>query len=589
MISLALLVGLLGLVPAASGMIFIVGSRWLPRVVAAVWCALVFLFCLAINLYFISLLHFNETIQATAFIPSGWARWLQVSYQVDAFNVFSAIVIGVLASAIVAILIVIEPVPADPVQPSQQQTKQPGHIKRQNRPWQAGILLICLGAVFTLIFSNSALWLVFGWGLAGLSAFMLYIQGKTYQRAMLLLAIPVVSAIILYLVLLPAISTYSDQRLDLLNGLGREPLWAAILMLLALLAPGTALLIQQTPSSPSAPSPAGMSQSAAYALMASPATFTAFSRLALLVAGPGAVQPGTGSVTWRAFSLVTVWMVAGLALIAAGLAIRVAERASLPLFLSIQLLSWMFAAIAITGTAALNGALMFKLLRFLALGALLLAGGRKPMQPILSASWWLAALSLSGFPFFAGFSSAWLVTANSIAAGPAWVAGSGVSWLALLLGTLAIVRVAGQEPAPGAGEPAPETTSKTEPGPSFLLLLLALLALATGIAPEVVVNFFTGPAASSLPVISSSQPAAGVQTSPLGLIAGTGHWLSGLFWLLALVLLGLTLLLTRHARQPAGMPAFQGGEAEATSTGDTMPSDAPGVRTTQEPEAASPT
>ena len=60
----------------------------------------------------------------------------------------------------------------------------------------------------------------------------------------------------------------------------------------------------------------------------------------------------------------------------------------------------MLVAVGITGAAALNGALLFKLLRFLALGALLLAGTRKPAQPILKLSWWMAALALSAFPFF---------------------------------------------------------------------------------------------------------------------------------------------------------------------------------------------
>jgi formate hydrogenlyase subunit 3/multisubunit Na+/H+ antiporter MnhD subunit len=582
MISLALLVGLLGLVPAASGVIFILGGHWLSRRAAAIWCGLVLIFCLIVVLYFISLLGYGQTIQATAFMPGGWARWLQLSYQVDAFNVFSALVIGVLASAVAAVLIAIEPAQADS---HQQDEQQPAHIKRQDRPWQAGVLLVCLGAIFTVIFANNALWTAIGWGLASLCALVLYAQGKTHRWAALLLATPVVSAIVLYLALLPAISTREDNRLDLLNGLSREPLWAAIIMLLALLAPGVVLLIQQA-LSPTAPRPAGMSQSAAYVLMASPATFTAFARLALLIAGPGSVRPGAGSVSWLAFSLVIVWTTSALAMTAAILALRAAERASLPLFLSIQLLNWMFLAIAITGAAAVNGALLLKLLRFLALGALLLAGGYKLTQPILRLSWWLAALALSAFPFFATFSSAWLITANAISAGPAWVAGVGVSWLALLLATLAIVRAGGKEPAP-AEEGPPGAASQAAAGPGFLMFLLALLALVTGIAPEVAVKFFTGPAASSLPVISSSLPSGAVQVNPLGLLTGTGQWLPGLFWLLALLLFVLILLLTRHERQSASTPFFLGGETDDEHASDTIASDTPDADTNRAPAPAS--
>ena len=584
MISLALLVGLLGLVPAASGVIFILGGQWLARRGAAIWGGLALLFCLIVVLYFISLLSYSQTIPATAFMPDGWARWLQLSYQVDAFNVFSALVIGVLASAVAAILIAIEPARAGPHLQGEQEAEQPGHIKRQARIKQAGVLLICLGAIFTVIFANSALWIALGWGLAGLCALALYSQGQSYKWAALLLATPVAAAIALYLALLPAISTREDKRLDLLNGLGREPLWAAIIMLLALLTPGATLLIQQALSFKT-PRPAGMGQSAVYALMASPATFTAFSRLTLVIAGPGSVRPGAGSVSWQAFSLVTVWTVSALGLAAALLALRHAERASLPLFLSIQLLNWMFLAIGITGAAASNGALLLKLLRFLALGALLLAGGYRFTQPLLRISWWLAALALSAFPFFATFSSAWLITANAITAGPAWVAGVGVSWLALVLATLAIVRAGGKEPAPAEGEP-PGAASQAEPGSSFLMFLLALLALVTGIAPEVAVKFFTGPAAATLPVISSSLPSAAVQTSPLGLITGAGHWLPGLFWLLALVLLVLILLLTRHERQATSTPNFLGGEAEAGRASDTMASDEPDADTNREPAPA---
>ncbi len=585
MISLALLVGLLGLVPAASGVIFMLGGRWLPRRSAAIWCGLVLLFCLIVNLYFVSLLSYEQTIPATAFMPGGWARWLQLSYQVDAFNVFSALVIGVLASAVAAVLIAIEPAQADFHRQGEQPSEQPGHMKRQERTWQAGVLLVGLGAIFTVIFANSALWIVIGWGLAGFCALVLYAQGKTHRWAVLLLATPLVAAIVLYVSLLPAISTHADKRLDLLNGLGREPLWAAIIMLLALLAPGAVLLIQQA-LSPKAPRPAGMGQSAAYALMASPATFTAFSRLALLIAGPGTVQPGSGSISWRAFSLIIVWTASTLAVTAAILALRSAERASLPLFLSIQLLNWMFLAIAITGAAALNGALLLKLLRFLALGALLLAGGYKLTQPILRISWWLAALALSAFPFFATFSSAWLITANAISAGPAWVAGVGVSWLALLLATLAIVRAGGKAPAPAEEEP-PGAANQAAAGPGFLMFLLALLALVTGIAPEVAVKFFTGPAASSLPVISSGLPSAAVQTNPLGLLTGTGQWLPGLFWLLALLLFVLIVLLTRHERESAGTPLFLGGEAGDERASDTIASDAPDADTNRTPAPAS--
>jgi formate hydrogenlyase subunit 3/multisubunit Na+/H+ antiporter MnhD subunit len=281
---------------------------------------------------------------------------------------------------------------------------------------------------------------------------------------------------------------------------------------------------------------------------------------------------------------VTIWAVAILAVAAALLALRCARRATLPLFLSIQLLSWMLAGVAITGTAAINGALMMKLLRLLALGALLLAGGRKPTQPILSLSWWLAALALSALPFSGGFSSAWLITSGSMVAGPAWVAGTGLNWLALLLMTLAIVRV-GAASDTGAEE-AQSAISRAEPGASFLFFLLALLALALGIAPEVAVNLFTGPAANVLPVIASSAPIASVQTNPLGLLTAPGVWLPGLFWLLTLVLLLLCGLLTRPAHQPASIPVFMGGEAEAGSTDGTMPAPASPANSEQEVEAS---
>jgi formate hydrogenlyase subunit 3/multisubunit Na+/H+ antiporter MnhD subunit len=567
MISLALLLGLLGLIPAASGLILLLGARWLSRLAAALWCGVVLLSSLAVVLFLISLLLYGDTIQATLFAPAGWARWLQLSYQVDAFNVFSALVIGVLASGVAAIIVAIEPAPSDFQQEGEKSDTDQRYIGHQRQTWQIGMLLVALGAIFTLIFANCALWLVLGWGVVGCCAVLLYIQGYTRRRALLLVAVPCAASIILYLALLPAITTLDDKRLDLLNGLGREPFWAALIMLAALLTPAVVLLAQQATRTP-APRPAGMGQSAVYALMAAPATFTIFARLAPLIAGPGVVLPGTGSLGWRAFSLVTIWAVAILALAAALLALRAAQRATLPMFLSIQLLSWMLAGVVVTGTAALNGSLMMKLLRLLALGALLLAGGRKPAQPILSLSWWLAALALSGLPFSAGFSSAWLITSGAMVAGPAWVAGTGLNWLALLLVTLAIVRIGA---ASETGAEAPQAAlGRAGQGPSFLFFLLALLALALGIAPEVAVNLFTGPAANVLPVIASSAPIASVQTNPLGLLTAPGIWLPGLFWLLTLVLLLLCGLLTRPAHQPASIPVFMGGEAEAGSTDDTM-------------------
>ncbi len=573
MISLSLLLGLLGLVPAASGAILILSARALSRLVAGIWCGVVLLFSLVVVLFLIRLLTYGNSIQSTAFAPTGWASWLQLSYQVDGFNIFGSLVIGVLASVVATVLIAFEPVRPAPQEPHRQ----------GDDAWQLGVLLIALGAIFTAVFANSPLWIVVGWGLAGLCAFTLSEQGQARRRAIILLATPPLASIVLYLSLLPAISTRQDQRLDVLDGLGREPFWAACIMLAALLAPAIVLLTQ-TATSANAPRAGGTSRSAIYTLMASPITFTVLARLALLIAGPGEVLPGGGSTGWRAFSLVIVWASALLALVAAWLSLRAARRATLPLFLSIQLLSWMLAGVAITGTAALNGALMFKLLRLLALGALLLAGTRKPTQPLLNLSWWLAALSLSILPFSAGFSSAWLVTSGAVAAGPAWVAATGLNWLALLLVTLTIARVGGAAPAPSADGPQSGAITQTEPLPSLLLLLLALLTLALGIAPEVAVNFFTGPAANTLPVIASQLPGAGVQTTQLGLVSATGTWSPGLFWLLALILAALCFLLTRQRRQPASVPLFLGGEAEAGKADDTTaPSSAP-ARPAREPE-----
>jgi formate hydrogenlyase subunit 3/multisubunit Na+/H+ antiporter MnhD subunit len=564
MISLTLLLALLGLVPAVSGVILILGARALSRLVAAIWCGVVLLFSLVAILLLIRLLTYGDTIQATAFAPAGWSRWLQLSYQVDSFNIFSALVVGVLASAGTVVLIAFEPAHMGQQQ-DEQHTGQQRDTWQQSRIWQMGILLIALGATLTAIFANSALWMVAGWGLAGLCAFALFAQGQPRRHAIILLATPCLAAIILYLSLLPAISTLDDKRLDLLNGLERQPFWAACIMLAALLAPGVVLLTQQAIPA-SAARPAGMRQNAIYVLMVAPVTFTVLARLAPLIAGPGVVTPGGGAVGWRAFSLVIVWAGAALALAAALLAMRSSQRSTLPIFLSIQLLSWLLAAIAITGTAALNGALLFKLLRFLALGALLLAGERRPAQPILNMSWWLAAFSLSILPFSAGFSSAWLITSGAVAAGPAWVAGIGVNWLALLLVTLAIARTGSAEHAPAAEASRLHITNPAEALPSFLLFLLALLALVLGIAPEVAVNFFTGPAANALPVIASQTPGAGIQTNPLGLVSATGTWSTGLFWLLALLLLLLCFFLTRQTRQPASVPSFMGGEAKADHT-----------------------
>jgi formate hydrogenlyase subunit 3/multisubunit Na+/H+ antiporter MnhD subunit len=166
MVSLALFVGLLTLVPIVSGVLLIAGSRALSRLVATSWCVVVLLL--------IRLLTYGDTLQATAFAPAGCARWLQLSYLVDNFTIFSALVIGVLASAVAVVLIALEP-----AQVEQPQTEPQGRIGPWNRAWQLGVLLLVLGAVFLAIFSNSALWTVLGWSLAGLGAFILSGQGQT--------------------------------------------------------------------------------------------------------------------------------------------------------------------------------------------------------------------------------------------------------------------------------------------------------------------------------------------------------------------------------------------------------------------------
>jgi formate hydrogenlyase subunit 3/multisubunit Na+/H+ antiporter MnhD subunit len=108
MVSLALFVGLLTLVPIVSGVLLIAGSRALSRLVATSWCGVVLLFSLVVVLL-IRLLTYGDTLQATTFAPAGWARWLQLSYLVDNFTIFSALVIGVLASAVAVVLIALEP------------------------------------------------------------------------------------------------------------------------------------------------------------------------------------------------------------------------------------------------------------------------------------------------------------------------------------------------------------------------------------------------------------------------------------------------------------------------------------------------
>jgi formate hydrogenlyase subunit 3/multisubunit Na+/H+ antiporter MnhD subunit len=250
----------------------------------------------------------------------------------------------------------------------------------------------------------------------------------------------------------------------------------------------------------------------------------------------------------------------------------------MPLFLSVMLLGWVLSGIAITGSAALNGAMLLLPLRLLALGALLLAGEHNPSQPVLRASWWLAALSLCALPFFPLFSGAWLITNGAIAAGPAWVGAVGVGWLVLLLLTLALLRAGGREPvhearaAPveaAAGPSVAHAPTLAELGANVLLLVLAMLLGIVGVAPEAAVSLFTGAAAAAVPVSGGAQ--AGVQATPVGLVTPAGAWLPGIFWVLLVTLLLLRRLLgqmttsANHLRS-AAVPPFLGGEIVTASS-----------------------
>jgi len=177
-------------------------------------------------------------------------------------------------------------------------------------------------------------------------------------------------------------------------------------------------------------------------------------------------------------------------------------------------------------------------------------GGLGKLMPVTFVAFGIAALAISGIPPFNGFVSKWMVYQGLVEAG---IDRYWIFLVAAMFGsalTLASFVKVGH--AVFLGERPRELSSVSEVGPSMRVpyLVLATLCIVFGIAAQVPLFYFIGPAVG---LEFAGFPAA---------LEGIGLWSPTLGTLLLLVslLIGCVVCLSSRARTVRTVPEYVGGE-----------------------------
>ena len=435
-----------------------------------------------------------------------------------------------------------------------------------------------------LVFSDNLLWLGLIW--LALVALTWYLgeQGAEsnnldYRGLIAMLLGPALTALLLLLV---AITTKDHTFFGLAGHSAASP-WQILLLAITLSLAGGGY-----------PFVAWVRRRAAFA---TPSGFGALLALALPVVvfvGAriwGALQATTSGL-WPQIGAVTPPITGGIALavfgsltiaIAGLLALGRRDGRTLVALLATAQVGWGLFALGSSQPAAAIGIVVLLATSVVGIGAMaasLVAGGvvtadDEPdgagpapfglaSRPLNLLAWSVGAATALGVPFFGGFIARHLITAGTLAGTKLGIPLLGLAWLGDALFALALIRATVLAFKSDPDELADDEAEKPARSSVSELLelpgaVLAVLGIALGIFPQTFLNWG---ALFAVDQITPQGAANGVlRVIPFGYTTGNSQWLPGIFWLAAVVLAGVVLLLRLGTHRTAVTLETSGEEA----------------------------
>jgi formate hydrogenlyase subunit 3/multisubunit Na+/H+ antiporter MnhD subunit len=454
-------------------------------------------------------------------------------------------------------------------------------------------LAIGLEAVaLQLVFSDNLLWLGLMWLALAALVWLLGEQGAEggdfdYLGLACTLIGPAVAMLILLLI---AVTTKEHTFYTLTGHSAASPL-QIILLAVALTAAGGGY-----------PFVAWVRRRAAFA---TPSGFAALVLLALPVVifvgarAWGALQATTG--LWPEIGAVTPPITGGIALAVLGaltiaisglLALGRRDGRTLVALLASAQVGWGLLALGSSQAAAGIGTVVLLATSVVGLGAMLAAliaggiltaddepegAGPAPFglatRPLNLFAWCVGAATAIGVPFFGGFVARHLITSGALSGTKLGIPLLGLAWLGDALFAVALVRATvlafKADPDDAAADDVEgaeaEGTATKRPSSTIAELLelpgvaLALIAVALGIFPQTFLNMG---ALFATDQITQEGAADGVlRIVRFGYTTANSQWLPGIFWLAALVL-GVVVLLLRLGVHRTAVTLETSGDAE---------------------------
>ncbi len=474
--------------------------------------------------------------------------------------------------------------------------------------WSGVALALGLEAVaLTAIFADNLLWLALAWIILTALAWGLGEVGTALDALdrlglAVMLAGPVLWAAAM---LLPAVPAKASRLIDLMGRGVMSPPQIIFLALTLALAGGAYPFTVWMRRRAALTTPAGLGAlvlvQAPLVLLIGARTFSAAQTLSSAWPQIGQTKPPlTAGVAFAILGALTV-AISGI------LALGRRDGRALIAFFAVAQVGWGLVALGVGAPISIAGLVLLLATAVLGLGAMLaalFAGGAisngddpdsagphvfgAPPRPVNLAVWLVGAGTLIGVPLLAGFVPRQLTSAAALQAGGLTIPLAGVAWAGDALLALALLRATAPAFAGVTGAPAslgedtenaddesddadegdedalPTTSADTPSLQELPGVLLAVLAVIVGIAPELLLSLGGKLAAGAL--VQAGAIDSAVSTSLMGYAAGVGQWLPGIAWLAGLVLVLLVIFL-RPAGAREARPVYLAGQTPVEAEG----------------------
>lgn len=195
-------------------------------------------------------------------------------------------------------------------------------------------------------------------------------------------------------------------------------------------------------------------------------------------------------------------------------------------------------------------------------------------RPLNLFAWCAGAATLLGVPFFGGFVARHLITSGTLSGTKLAIPLLGLAWLGDALFAVALIRATvlafRADPADLVEESASEADAKVKDGASRLAsstaellelpgVALALIGIALSIFPQTFL-ISLGALFATDQLAPEGAASGALRILPFGYATSNSQWLPGIFWLAALVLGAVALLLRIGSRRTAVTLETSGGK-----------------------------